>query len=198
MGLQDRLAQMVNRGTAYFSDGYSVQLLKRNTLSGSKLVDGGGSPGLNTTDQTSGSATLNLTSLVALSGSLFKGSALSIAGDATVYRTLADVEASGMTLTVTISPALQFPTSQGSAVTASNPPDYTFSALSGNMKEEDLLSLELVRPRKLYLSTQNSQEAPAVNDTIIDGLGADPIQVLAPLAPGTGQVGWSVIIGGKK
>jgi hypothetical protein len=198
MGIQDRLAQMVNRGTAYFSDGYTVQLQKRNTLTGSRLVDGGGTPGLVTSEMSAGVSSLSFTSAVTLTGVLFSGSTLTIAGDSTSYTTIGDATPSGTSLTVTVSPVLQISTASGLVVTTSSPAPYTFSALSGNLKEEDLSTLELVRPRKIYLATEGSTVTPAVNDTIIDDEGADPIQVLLPLAPGSGQVGWSTIVGGKK
>lgn len=90
MGLADRLALIVSRTTDHFGEGYTVELLKRNTLAGSKLKDGGGSPALRTPIASAGITTLTLTSSATLSGVLYSGSLISIAGDATAYRTSAD------------------------------------------------------------------------------------------------------------
>lgn len=193
--LQDRLARLVERVTDHFSEGFTVQLLKRNTLSGSALADGGGSAALKTPIATAGATTLVLTSSANLSGILYSGSPLTIAGDPTTYHLTSNAVGTAKTITVSFSPALVQSTSSGLSVSTSNPPAYTFSALSGKLTEEETTDLEIINPRKLYLTTANIRIEPEFGDVIIDDVGSDPIERLYPMSPGFGKVGWAVVIG---
>jgi hypothetical protein len=186
---------MVNRVTDHFSEGFTIELQKRNTLAGSALADGGGSAALKTPNATAGATSLLLTSAVTLSGVLLKGSALTITGDPTAYTVAADAVPSNKSITVSFTPALAQDTTAGLSVSTSNPSPYVFQALAGRLTEEETKEMEIINPRKLYLTTLNTAVQPAYGDIVTDSVGSEPIQKIEPMTPGSDAVGWSIVIG---
>lgn len=187
------------RGVRHFGDNGTVTLRRRHTLKSQRK----GTPAVSgvlllvNDAALAGAVAIGLRADL-LTGRLPKGCRFTIAGNATIYTTGADAEASGGALAgVTISPALAANAADGAVVTLSTPyVDYTLTVQRGEAPVDNLDTGERQTGRALHVA-YTADVTPEPGDLVIVDAEAQPIAEVRPVDPGGGVAGWDLVLGGR-